>query len=617
MSVNLEHFHFIRPLLLLLIPAVFLIVYFLKQKASAQSAWKSVISPHLLKFLTVSAQNGHAQKLNSGLLLTLITILVIAVSGPSFRQKPVPVFNSENAQVVLLDLSLSMDATDIKPSRLERAKFKLIDLLKRTDEGSIGLVIYAGDGFVISPLTSDANTIANMVPTLSTAIMPVLGSRPDKGIEKAIDLLKNGRHSNGQIIWLTDGVDEEYVDPIVDSVEQSGYQLSILAIGTEQGAPIPLPNKNGFLKDGSGGIVVPKLEVEYLLDIVEPLDASFVKMTADQSDIDYLESQIDWQAEKDNPADEQEQKISKWIDDGYWLIWAVLLLFTFKLLRNSGQAMLGICLVLLTSGLLPSSNSYAAESPPGSSNSDATGVETTSENQSEPPASPSLTEQLSQGWKDFWYTDNQQAVSAFREGDYSTAAQKFENEQWRATSEFRQGRFESAAQQFSSGKSDKALYNQATALAKANKLEESLKTYEELLKNNPEHEDGLYNKKIVEDLLKQQQENKEQQQDKEQQEKDQKDSEQQGEQDKQNQQEKESEQEKEQQNQQQQEQNQQKQEQKEQAEMQEDDREKSEKDQALEHWLQKIPDDPGGLLRRKMYREYQRRGRKQKEEKLW
>jgi len=591
MLIELSDFHFIRPALLWLLIPVLLVIYHLKHNAKKQSAWQNVISPHLLEFLFDSgSRQGGKQKSRSTFLLTsLVAILmIVAISGPSFRQKSVPVFQTEHAQVILLDLSLSMDATDIKPSRLERAKFKLMDLLDKTKEGTVALVVYAGDAFIISPLTSDANTITSIIPTLSTGIMPVLGSRPDIAIKKSIELLKNAKATHGEIIWLTDGVDPEYIEDISSSIKQSPYQLSILAVGTKQGAPIPLPDGNGFLKDNSGSIVVPKLEEANLTNISKQTNAGYVKLTADNSDIKYLQQYQEWQAESNENMTNNKQMISRWIDDGYWIIWVALALFLLKLIKQPSGQLMNLLMpgfaVILFSGLFTQP---------------ANALE----------------------WNDLWQTKNQQAETAFKQGEFDKAANLFEARQWQATSQFKSGNFADAANNFDQESSINSLYNHATSLAKNNDLQTSLDAYNKLLEKQPEHEDALFNKKIVEDMLKQQeqqnQENKDQQSDQEKKDQESQDSESQ---DQQQDSESESDEQKEQQKQQEQEQKESESEQqaeKKEVEVSEDEREKSEKDQALEHWLEKIPDDPGGLLRRKMYREYQKRGRVQKEKKLW
>ena len=201
MPVDFSQFHLLRPELLLLIIPTVLALYGVRHLSRKQSSWHNVISPHLLKFLMVS---GEQQKSHVSYWLTgiIAVLLIIAVSGPSFRQKTVPVFKAETARVILLDLSLSMDATDIKPARIDRAKYKIMDILEKSKEGTTGLMVYAGDAFIISPLTSDANTIASMVPMLSTGIVPVLGSRPDIAIEKAISLLENAKQSPTSFMLL-------------------------------------------------------------------------------------------------------------------------------------------------------------------------------------------------------------------------------------------------------------------------------------------------------------------------------------------------------------------------------------------------------------------------------
>lgn len=338
MPVDFSEFHLLRPELLLLLIPIFIALYSVRQLARKQSSWQNVISPHLLKFLMVS---GEKQKSYLSFWLTgiIACLIILAISGPTFRQKNVPVFQAEKARVILLDLSLSMDATDIKPARIDRARHKIMDLLQKNNEGTVGLVVYAGDAFIISPLTSDANTIAAMVPTLSTNLMPVLGSRPDIAIDKAITLLENAKQPKGQIIWITDGIEKQYLEPIKQSISQSQHLLSILAIGTEQGAPIPLPDNKGFLKDNAGNIILPKLTSEYLQSINQSSNGQYVELSANADDIDFILSALDMDANED--ASESEQRISRWIDDGYWISWLVLLLMFFKLLRRTDDQMMG------------------------------------------------------------------------------------------------------------------------------------------------------------------------------------------------------------------------------------------------------------------------------------
>ena len=592
MPIDFSEFHFIRfDLLWLLIPTI-IAMYGIRHLAKKQSSWQKVISPHLLKFLMVS---GEKQKSNVSFWLTgIIAVLIIfAISGPSFRQISVPVFQTESARVILLDLSLSMDAADIKPARIDRAKHKIMDLLNKNKEGTIGLVVYAGDAFIISPLTSDANTIASMIPTLSTGIMPVLGSRPDIAINKATSLLKNASQTKGQIIWITDGIDSEYHDEIIASIKNENHLLSILAIGTEQGAPIPLPDNSGFLKDSAGNIILPKLESKNLKEVAAATNGQYVELSASSDDIDFILSTLAMDTNKE--SSESDERINRWIDDGYWISWLVLVLMFFRLFRRADSQLMSHGSIFLAIILIASMSPQQVEAS-----------------------------SLNNFWNDLWSTHDQQASEAFKKEDYKTASELFENEQWQGASSYKQDDYTSAVQQFSKFDDTESIYNKANSLAKSQQFEQAIESYNQVLERDPDHEDALFNKKIVEDLLKQQEQQKQDQENRDQQDQEKEDQED-SESDSQSEQEQESEENSEEQenSEQQEQQEQQSKEESEQeaqekqAQLEEDQRDKSEKDQALEHWLEKIPDDPGGLLRRKMYREYQRRGRQQKEKKIW
>lgn len=584
MPIDWDNFHFLRPEFLLLFFPVILILFSARQLIKKQSSWHSVISPHLLNFLLTSGEQKRSY-VSFWLTALMSLFMVIALSGPSFREKTVPVFQTESARVVLLDLSLSMDATDIKPARIDRAKHKIMDLLDQTNEGTIGLVVYAGDAFIISPLTSDSNTIASMVPTLSTGIMPVLGSRPDVGIAKAVELLKNAKQSKGQIIWITDGIDNEYIDEVNRAINTSGQLLSIIAVGTEQGAPIPLPDNNGFLKDNSGNIILPKLDSENLQNIARQTNGQYITLSANSDDVDFVLAALS--ASTDESSAESDERINRWIDDGYWLCWPILLLMTVRLFRRSDASMTSSFMMPLSALLLLGSFSSPSQA----------GI-----------------------WDDLWKSKDQQASEAFENENYEKAATLFRDPNWQASANYKKGDFQTALSQFSQLNTLTSKYNQANSLAKAQQLEPSLELYNQVIEQSNDSslvEDAEFNKKIVEELLKQQQqEQQNEQQDKnDEQEQQDKDSEQQSESDQNSEQNSEQEQQSEQESQEQQESEQQQKEKE--AQLAEDERDQTEKDQALEHWLEKIPDDPGGLLRRKMYREYQKRGRQQTEKKVW
>ena len=114
-------------------------------------------------------------------------------------------FRSEQAIVIALDLSYSMDAQDVTPSRLTRAKLKILDILERRKSGQTALVVYSANAFTVTPLTTDADTVAALVNSLSTDIMPSRGSYPPTAIEKGRQLLEQAGVGFGEVLLMTDG----------------------------------------------------------------------------------------------------------------------------------------------------------------------------------------------------------------------------------------------------------------------------------------------------------------------------------------------------------------------------------------------------------------------------
>ena len=180
--------HFLRPAWLVLLALLPLLLWAALRQAPSTSRWREVCDPELLVYLGYEPSRRGARRWLV-LLAVAWAIGSIAAAGPAFREQPQALFKRLDAQVVLFDLSNSMLASDLAPTRLEQARFKLIDLLDRVDEGQVALVAYAGEPFIVSPLTDDANTVRNMVNALDPSIMPAAGSEADEALELAGELL--------------------------------------------------------------------------------------------------------------------------------------------------------------------------------------------------------------------------------------------------------------------------------------------------------------------------------------------------------------------------------------------------------------------------------------------
>ena len=199
-------FEFIRPAILwLLIPAVGLFFVALIKRKKATN--EQLIAPHLAQFIMSDASTKTNQPL--WLLALFCSLGIIFSAGPSFEEKQVPVFQSKNARVIVMDMSYSMYSTDILPNRLMQARFKALDMIDLFKEGDTALVAYAGSAYTISPLTNDATTLENLIPSLSPEIMPDKGSNVLAGLDIAKELLGQAGYLDGDIILITDGIDQQ------------------------------------------------------------------------------------------------------------------------------------------------------------------------------------------------------------------------------------------------------------------------------------------------------------------------------------------------------------------------------------------------------------------------
>jgi len=197
-----ENFQFLQPQwFYLLLPLVVVLGLLLRHDYGENDAWFKIIDKNLLTWLRIS-KAGSSNRLPLWLLSAGWLIAVAALANPVWEKLPQPVFQTDQARVIVLDLSRSMSSSDLRPSRIERARFKVSDILKKQQEGVIGLVVFAGDAFVVSPLTRDADTISAMLPALKPGIMPVQGSRADLALLKAAELLRQAGRLQGEILLL-------------------------------------------------------------------------------------------------------------------------------------------------------------------------------------------------------------------------------------------------------------------------------------------------------------------------------------------------------------------------------------------------------------------------------
>ena len=467
---SLLDFHFIRPLWLLALPVLGLLLWQLwRRSLRPEGNWSKVIDADLMSALGDSSP-GVASKLPLWLLAAAWLLAVIALAGPSWEKLPQPVYQKQDALVILLDLSPSMYAGDIEPSRLVQAQREILDVLRLRNEGMTALVAYANDAHVVTPLTDDSATIALLLPTLQPGMMPSIGNQPLAALKLAAQLVENSPVQSARVLFVTDGIPREDFPALEQLAANANLRLSILGIGTATGAPIPL-SQGGFLKDSRGEMVVAGLNDAELSAWALGSPLRYQQSNVSDRDIEQLlQAGAAELSSGGIEAVDVEQQFDTWLDAGPWLVLALLPLALLAFRR-------GWLLGLVATGLLlPSQESYAFS------------------------------------WSDLWQTDDQQGFSLLQQGEAEQAAGTFSDPQWQAAARYRAGDYSGAAEAFANDDSSDGHYNRGNALARSGELEQALEAYDRSLELDPDNADAASNRELVEDLIQQQQQQQQQQQ---------------------------------------------------------------------------------------------------------
>ena len=477
----LSHFQFLRPWYWLAIVPACIAAWRLYRYHSQSGDWSRVIAPQLLPWLLDNEVHSRARQLPL-IALGVWLIAILALSGPSWKDIPVPIQQSEQALVILLDLSPSMLATDLKPNRLVRARLKLLDLLQARQEGLSALIVYAGSSHVVTPLTDDTDTIATLVPMLAPDVMPMSGSSPELAVEKALQLLANAGHQRGDILLITDGIAQSAVDTIDHLLaDADGVTLSILGVGTAQGAPIPGPSYAGentsthsnssssvpqtqgnFYKDPRGNIVIARFDPRESRRLAADHQGIYTDLRNDDRDITLIQSLSNTRDEyQRSPVPERTFDMRE--DQGYWL---AILLLPFALLAFRRNFLAALILLPL------------AVAPPHAQAFD---------------------------WDDLWLRDDQQGAKALQQDDPASAQQHFTTPDWQGSAAYRNGDYESATSLFEQTQSADGHFNRGNALAQLGNYDAAIDAYQQALSLDPTMSDAEDNRKLLEALKQQEQ----------------------------------------------------------------------------------------------------------------
>jgi len=453
---GMNEFHFLRPeWLWALLPLSFILLR-LVQRNRGYSNWKDVIDAHLLHQLLKPVTPGSDR--NPRVLLALAWLLaVVAMAGPTWEKIPPIKFQPDVPPLVLvLDLSRSMQARDLHPSRLAVAKARLHSLLQQLPPRPVGLVVYADQAHTAMPLTRDKKLIMRVLGELTPEIMPAQGSNSSDGLIQANNLLAQIQARRGDILLITDGADNS-TDTAVKQLTDAGYQLSVMAIGTLAGSKIPDEDGRGYII-GKNGAVRVAVNEPLLRTLAESGNGSYALVNSSGKSISTILDGLGkaHHGSSDGKAGQGEV----WHEHGPLFLLLILPLAIMAFRRGVIAALL-LCLTL---------------------------------------PSPKV-EALS--WDYLWWNSDQRGLRAMQDKKPWQARELFTDPLWRGIAQYRARDFQAALQSFSGLNSAPAHYNRGNTLMHLGRTQEAIQAYQRAIELKPDHADASFNLELIQHRMQQ------------------------------------------------------------------------------------------------------------------
>ncbi|MDF5571443.1 VWA domain-containing protein [Vibrio parahaemolyticus] len=423
-------FHFIRPLwLLALIPMFFLV--WLRWREESKPSWKDILPEHLRNALTIG-ERGWRKQLPLKLLMLIVLIAIVICAGPTWQRESSPFGEDKASLLVVLDNSDSMLQKDLPPSRLERSKQKIRDLLVARKGGKTGLVVFAGSAHVAMPVTQDSKVFDPFLAAITPEIMPVQGKLAEKALP-LIDQQLQGQPGS-TVLLVSDGVNPATIKQYQAYFEGKPYQLLILAAGNTD-----IVSNN-------------PMDWDSLQKLASQTNGRLVEVTVDNSDIEqlnrYVERNMQLNGESSMP----------WKDMGYQLLFPIALIMMLWFRKGW---LVQWCVIVMVSGTLLMPTSAMAEN--------------ISVKAEQPQVVQKVTtfDKVAQWWWDLWLTPDQQGQRLFNQQAYLEAAKHFVDPLRKGTAYYYASEFELAHSAFLEMQNDPSeevrdygLYNAASALAR-------------------------------------------------------------------------------------------------------------------------------------------------------
>ena len=460
----MTEFHFLRPEWLWGLSVLLLLPFLAGKGRSNGGLWRDFCDWILLRPQLV-AGTGAKTFVPAVLAGACWILAVLSLAGPAWERLPQPAAKKGVDTVYLLDISVFMTPSDVKPSRMDRARFKLHDFLQKAKDGQSALVLYDNEPFVAVPLTQDVRVIDQMLPSVQAGMMG--GRTPDaaKALDQARALLKQAGSARGRVVMIgahVSGGNQAAARKAAERLRSDGYTVSVSGVGTGRGAPLQMPDGT-FLKSG-GKPVLSALTADNLEKIAVSGGGIYRAAGLDDADVDAIAG-VAADAGGVSGGSDTDVKADAWRDFGAVLCWLIL---PFAALGYR-KGWLGVLLLALT---------------PVQARADVS---------------------------DLWTRSERKEALRIMSGEKPADANVFSDRGWRGVALYKSGDFQSAAAALGDPDDAETRYNLGNALAQAGQYRQAIEAYKKVLEENPDHADAAFNKKYLEDRLKNNQQQHQQQ----------------------------------------------------------------------------------------------------------
>ena len=313
----IDALHFIRPLWLIALPLILLVWWLVRRRDASQAKVGDFVAPHLREALTVNRDARRGVRAVDGVAIALLAA-AIAAAGPTWSKQASPWFTETAPLVVAIEVSDSMRSNDLQPTRLERARFKVMDLVAARTGSRTALIAYAGSAHIVVPPSTDVDVLQPFLESLDPAIMPTPGAAADKVLPLAMTLLGD-QAAGGTLLFVNDGFESGDVAPLAELAGRDGAPaLAALVVGSDEGGVALMPDGSPVM--ANGGRLDTRVDAAMLRRVASAADVTVVRAGTGDADIRQLTRAIQSNLRlADDPN-------AEWHDQGWWFLWLAALL---------------------------------------------------------------------------------------------------------------------------------------------------------------------------------------------------------------------------------------------------------------------------------------------------